>query len=100
MKINSQPPLIYDLGLRSSLPVDSAVNLSSNRLQIENTTQQVRPVAWAENLERARDYTLKSQATHEPLNQHSKAALSAYTSHDQNDERGYLTEVFGLDTFA
>jgi len=100
MKINSQLPLIYDHSLRSTPLADSAVNPSSDPPQTENITQQVRPIAWAENLERARDYTLKNQTTHEPLNQHSKAALSAYTSHDQNDERGYLTQLFGLDTFA
>ncbi|MCF6280899.1 MAG: hypothetical protein L3J28_01620 [Candidatus Polarisedimenticolaceae bacterium] len=100
MIVNSQLPQIYDPGQRTALPVESAVNKPSNPPQSDTPSQQVRPVTWTENLERARDYTLKAQASDDSLSQRGKAALSAYSSHEKNDERSYLTEVFGLDTFA
>ena len=100
MRINSQLPQIYDPSQRPVLPADSAVDKSSNPPQSDAPTQQVRPVTWTENLERARDYTLKAQTPDDSFSQRGKAALSAYSSHTKNDERDYLTQVFGLDTFA
>jgi hypothetical protein len=101
MQINSQLPLIYDASQRSAVPVDSSVNQPPPPSTAEASDRQVPPVILAENIQRARDYTLKAQSTHqEPLNQLSKEAISAYGSHDKNDERDYLSQLLGLDTFA
>lgn len=99
MKINSQLPLIYNPSQQLTLSADSAVN-SASPPQNEFITQQVRPVTWAENLDRARNYTLNAQDSNKPLGRHEKEALSAYASHDRHTERDYLAKVFGIDTYA
>ncbi len=100
MKINNQLPLIYESNQRSVPSVENEVNHAPSQPQAERASQRPPPIAWAEHIERARDYTLKTQTTQEPFNQRGKEAILAYDSHDKSREREYLSNMLGLDTFA
>ncbi len=100
MKINDQLPLIYEPNQRSVSPVENGASHVPSQPQAEPASQRTTPIAWAEHIERARDYTLKTQTTQEPFNPRSKEAITAYGSHDKNREREYLSNMLGLDTFA
>ncbi len=100
MKINNQLPIIYEPYQRSVAPVENGVSHAPSQPQTEPASQRPPPVAWAEHIERARDYTLKTQTTHESFDQRGKEAIIAYDSHDKSREREYLSNMLGLDTFA
>lgn len=101
MRINSQLPLIYDSTRRFALPANGAVdNSNTAQPQKEATSGGGRPITWPESLDLARNYNATTRQTDESLGRHSRAALSAYTGHDQHIERDYLSEVFGIDTYA